>query len=46
MKPDNIRIRAIARFYQADERCGADIASNLGIDVGEILEEVKRQGEG
>jgi catalase len=41
--PDDIRIRAIARFYQADERCGTDIASNLGIDVAKVKEEVKRQ---
>jgi catalase len=41
--PDVIRIRAIARFYQADARCGTDIATILGIDVSEIKEEVKRQ---
>jgi catalase len=40
---DDIRIRAIARFYQADERCGSDIAKNLGIDIAKIKEEVKRQ---
>ncbi|MDD6210796.1 MAG: catalase, partial [Bacteroidales bacterium] len=41
--PENIRIRAIARFYQADKRCGEDIAKNLGIDINKVLEEVKRQ---
>jgi catalase len=40
---EDIRVRAIARFYQADERCGTDIAANLGIDVAKIKEEVKRQ---
>ncbi|MDR0866524.1 MAG: catalase [Candidatus Symbiothrix sp.] len=41
--PEDIQVRAIARFYQADERCGADIAAHLGIDVSKIKEEVKRQ---
>ncbi len=41
--PENIRIRAIARFWQADERCGRDIAANLGIDPSMIVEEVRRQ---
>lgn len=41
--PENIRIRAIARFYQADERCGSDIAKKLEIDITKIKEEVKRQ---
>ncbi|MDR0940824.1 MAG: catalase [Bacteroidales bacterium] len=41
--PHNIRVRAIARFYQADERCGADIAANLGIDINEITKEVELQ---
>lgn len=41
--PEPIRIRAIARFWQADERCGRDIATNLGIDPNKIAEEVKRQ---
>jgi catalase len=40
---DTIRIRAIARFYQADERCGKDIAAILGIDISKIKEEAKRQ---
>ncbi|MDR3260745.1 MAG: catalase [Tannerella sp.] len=41
--PEPIRIRAIARFYQADARCGRDIAALLGIDVSKVEEEVKRQ---
>jgi catalase len=41
--PEEIRIRAIARFYQADERCGTDIAKNLGIDIAKIKAEVQRQ---
>ncbi|MDR3226497.1 MAG: catalase [Prevotellaceae bacterium] len=41
--PNDIAVRAIARFYQADERCGTDIAANLGIDIAEIKEEAKRQ---
>ncbi|GHS96404.1 catalase [Bacteroidia bacterium] len=41
--PEDIQVRAIARFYQANERCGTDIAANLGIDVAKIQEEVKRQ---
>lgn len=41
--PENIRVRAIARFYQADERCGSDIAKNLGIDMKKVLAEVERQ---
>ncbi len=41
--PEPIRIRAIARFYQADERCGCDIATNLGIDPAKIAEEAVRQ---
>lgn len=41
--PTDIRVRAIARFYQADERCGKDIAANLGVDMKAVLAEVKRQ---
>lgn len=41
--PEHIRIRAIARFYQADENCGKDMARKTGIDIHKILEEVKRQ---
>lgn len=41
--PENIKIRAIARFYQADENCGKGIADKTGIKLADILEEVKRQ---
>lgn len=41
--PENIQVRAIARFWQADERCGKDICKNLGIDLNKVQEEVKRQ---
>lgn len=41
--PENIIIRAIARFYQADERCGKDIAAHLGVDMTKVKEEVNRQ---
>lgn len=41
--PKDIRIRAIARFYQADENCGREIARKAGIPVARILEEVKKQ---
>ncbi|MDR0843814.1 MAG: catalase, partial [Tannerella sp.] len=43
--PEDTRVRAIARFYQADERCGTDIAALLGIDISLIKEEVKCQQE-
>ncbi|MDR3339443.1 MAG: catalase [Candidatus Symbiothrix sp.] len=41
--PETVLIRAVARFYQADERCGTDIAAHLGIAIVKIQEEVKRQ---
>ena len=41
--PVNIQTRAVARFYQADERCGQGIAEKLGIDLQSVLDEVKRQ---
>jgi catalase len=41
--PEDIQIRAIARFYQADERCGTDIAALLGIDIAKIKTEATRQ---
>jgi catalase len=41
--PEDIQIRAIARFYQADERCGSDIAALRGIAIAKIKEEVKLQ---
>lgn len=44
--PHEIRVRAIARFHQADARCGVGIAGNLGIAEKEILDEVGRQKNG
>ncbi len=44
--PEDIRVRAIARFYQADERCGTDIARNLDIDIAKVRKEVERQRMG
>ena len=41
--PEPIKIRAIARFYQADSRCGTDMAHLAGIDLAKIEAEVKRQ---
>ena len=41
--PDNIRIRAVARFYQADKNCGLGIAKNLHLDEKAVLAEVERQ---
>lgn len=41
--PEPIRIRAIARFYQADEHCGKEMARKTQTDLKKILEEVKRQ---
>lgn len=41
--PEVIQVKAIARFWQADERCGRDIAKNLAIEVAKIQEEVKKQ---
>ena len=41
--PENIKIRAVARFYQADENCGKSIASQLGIDIKAVLAEVEKQ---
>lgn len=43
--PEEIKIRAIARFYQADENCGKGIADKLAICLDSVLEEVKRQRE-
>lgn len=43
--PVEIQTRAIARFYQADERCGKGIAEKLGIKLDSVLTEVKRQQE-
>lgn len=41
--PEEIKIRAIARFYQADENCGKGIAGKLHIDLKAVLAEVERQ---
>jgi catalase len=41
--PEAILVRAIARFYQADKRCGTDIATLRGINISLIQEEAKRQ---
>ncbi len=41
--PHDIRVRAIARFHQADDDCGFGIAKNLGIAEQDILDEVLRQ---
>ena len=41
--PVNIKVRVVARFYQADERCGKGIAEAAGLDMKEVLAEVKRQ---
>ena len=43
--PVNIKVRVAARFYQADERCGKGIAEAAGLDMKEVLAEVKRQQE-
>ena len=43
--PQEIRIRATARFYQADETCGLGIAARLQLDSSLLLAEVKRQKE-
>ncbi len=41
--PEHIKVRAIARFYQADRNCGKGIAEKAGIPLAAVLEEVKRQ---
>lgn len=43
--PEHIRLRAVARFYQADEGCGREIARELRTDLRLILEEVEWQKE-
>ena len=43
--PEEIQIRAVARFYQADENCGKGIAEQLAICLDSVLDEVKRQKE-
>jgi catalase len=41
--PENIRIRAVARFYQADKDCGLGIAKILKLAEKAILAEVEKQ---
>ncbi|MDR0814501.1 MAG: catalase, partial [Bacteroidales bacterium] len=41
--PQDIVIRGIARFYQADKRCGTDIAAKMGVDLAKVETEVKNQ---
>jgi catalase len=41
--PEKIKIRAIARFYQADEKCGKGIAEKAGVKLADVLAEVERQ---
>lgn len=41
--PVNIKVRVAARFYQADERCGKGIAEAAGLNMNDVLAEVKRQ---
>lgn len=43
--PEEMQIRAVARFYQADENCGKGIAEQLAICLDSVLDEVKRQKE-
>lgn len=43
--PEEIQVRAIARFYQADPRCGEGIAAELNINMDKVLTEVKKQQE-
>lgn len=43
--PESIQVRAIARFYRADENCGKGIARELHIDLQKILDEVVKQKE-
>jgi len=40
--PEDILVKAISNFYQADERCGTDIAAQVGIDIAKIKEAAKR----
>lgn len=40
--PDFIRLRAAARFYLADERCGTGIAGKLGLSVSDLKKEAAR----
>ncbi len=37
--PEEIKIRAIARFYKADQDCGKGIAEKAGIDIRKIIDQ-------
>lgn len=41
--PEEIQVRGIARFYQADPKCGEGIAKELKIDINKVLKEVEKQ---
>ena len=41
--PTAIKIRAIARFYQADKDCGTQLANAMHLDIKIIEQEVARQ---
>jgi catalase len=41
--PEEIQIRAVARFHQADDNCGSGIAKVLGLSEKKVLDEVLRQ---
>lgn len=41
--PQSIQLRAVARFYQADEQCGKGIAQKLKLNETDLLHEVERQ---
>ena len=43
--PEFIMVRAVARFYQADEDCGKGIAAELNLSLDKVLSEVKKQKE-
>ena len=43
--PEFIMVRAVARFYQADEDCGKGIAAELNLSLDKVLTEVKKQKE-
>lgn len=43
--PEFIKVRAVARFYQADEDCGKGIAAELNLSLDKVLTEVKKQKE-
>lgn len=43
--PEVIQIRAAARFYQADNYCGKELAKKLQMEIRLILEEIEWQKE-